>query len=493
MKEMLRRNHLRVCSVLVSALGFALYLIPLGRRFAVLDDYRKVLEVSDGLRLFDVSRGMSGTLWNTGRVIPALLSGIVWRFATDVSQLAFMRFVAFVAVLISIVALIQMLKMIEAPNKAVPHVLATTVLGFSSLLFLPSVAATVTFATLAIPLISVPSAVCAGLLLGNRRLTTRQILSSTFLIFCSVFSYQQMAVLVVLPVFFATALHYTRGWSQRQALKRCLLVVLLLGAALAANLAFMWVASDDALRRATTASISDRLRSLISSYLPKSFHLFLEKDPALFATSLAMFVFVGLVSIAFWRPAKVLLIAVFSSYAISSILFLGTDGDASYRVVFLGQLTLWGGLVLTFVISIINSNNTDRKYLRGVVLVPCLLLGLLVTQGHEIAYERISAANESDLRNLECHLARNYDTISTSETVIIQLKAVELTGPNGVHSEIGLLGSQVDWVASDMWNIVTSSDSRYSSLKQIKVMTVSSDEVVNDPGVTVILNLAETC
>lgn len=493
MIKTLPRNSLGFCSIFIVTSGLAFYAVPLQRRFAVLDDYRKVLEVVGGIRLIDVHRGMSGTLWDTGRVVPALFSGILWRNIHSVSHLPFMRFIALIAVLVALVALTRLLKVCNAPDIAVPHVLTVTVLGFVSLLFLPSVAATVTFATLAIPMIAVPIAISAGLLLSSRLLTRRQIVGSSLLILCSVFSYQQMAVMTVLPVFFATALHYSRGWSKRQSLERCALALALLGTALAANLAFMRIVSGDALSRVTTAGFSEKSRNLATSYIPKSFHLFLEKDPALFAISLAVFVIISAVSIAFWRNSAVLILAVLSSFAISSVLFLGTDGDASYRVVFPGQMILWAGLVLVFVTSILNSNLIARKSTWGIVLIPLLLFGLLATQGYEIAYNRISAANVSDLENLQCHLARSYNAISASETVVIRLKPIEVTGTNGVHSEIGLLGSHVDWVARDMWNLVTTTDSRHSDFKQFEVVIVSSDEVVDNSDDFVILNLAESC
>jgi hypothetical protein len=492
-KDLHSRNYLRVSSVFVCVIGLAFYLVPLQRRFAVLDDYRKVLEVSDGIRLFNVHRGMSGTLWNTGRVVPALLSGIVWRIATGVSQLSFMRFIALVAVLVSLVALIQLLRLCDFPDEVGIHLLAATVLGFVSLLLLPSVAATVTFATLAVPMVSVPVAIVAGLLLSTSRLTLQQILGSSLLILCSVFSYQQMAVLATLPVFFSVALHYSSGWDRRQSLKRGALVVGLIGVSLAANLAFIRVVSDDTLSRVASASISDKARRLVTSYIPKSFHLFLEKDPAFFAVSLAMFVVISVVSIALWRTAVLLIIAVFSSFAVSSILFLGTDGDTSYRVVFPSQLILWAGLVLVFVASMVNVKNVGGTHSIGIALVPFVLFGLLAIHGHDIAYVRISAANESDLERLECHIVGSYDAISASETVILQLAPVELTGPRGVHSEIGLLGSHVDWVASDMWKVVTSLDSRFSDFEDTEVSIVSAAEAVVVSDTSVILDLATTC
>lgn len=59
-------NQRFVICALVGAIGIAFYVKPLLTRFAVLDDYKKLIEVRSGIQLFGIDRGMAGTLWQTG-------------------------------------------------------------------------------------------------------------------------------------------------------------------------------------------------------------------------------------------------------------------------------------------------------------------------------------------------------------------------------------------------------------------------------------------
>jgi len=473
-------RHFAICSLVVSVIGVAFYVGALLKRFAVLDDYRKLLEVNNGMRLFGIEQGTAGTLWVSGRVFPAVVSGVVWSIATDISRLSLLRILGLIAVIASIVLMTRLARRISAPRKTHVGTVVSSITGMGSLLFLPTVGATVTFATLAVPLIAIPTALLAGSLLSVPSPSVHRITGAMVLVFVSVFSYQQMAVLATLPVFLWSATRFVQGELRSLPLKQIGLVIGMLAAGLLSNLFFVSLVSPSALERVTSVSLSTKLANAITSYVPKSLHLFLDKDHRLFVVSLAMFVVLSVASITMWRPAWALLTAVLASYSVSAILFLGTDGEASYRLVLPGQFILWGGLLVTFLIAVSHRPAPGTNFWILIVMPLLILFGTTLTQAREITYDRISSANASDFANLECHMDRSYSSLIDHDEVLLRLRPVELSGDRGVHSEIGLLASHVGWVAIDMWDVLVSSEQRFASLTDKQIRAVEHD--VEDSG-----------
>lgn len=239
-------RHVVICSLVVSGIGVAFYVGALLKRFAVLDDYRKLLEVNNGMRLFGIEQGMAGTLWVSGRVFPAVVSGVVWSIATDISRLSLLRILGLIAVIASIVLMTRLARRISAPRKAHVGTVVSSITGMGSLLFLPTVGATVTFATLAVPLIAIPTALLAGSLISVPSPSVHRITGAMVLVFISVFSYQQMAVLATLPVFLWSATRFVQGELRSLPLKQIGLVIGMLAAGLLSNLFFVSLVSPSA-------------------------------------------------------------------------------------------------------------------------------------------------------------------------------------------------------------------------------------------------------
>lgn len=486
-------NQRFVICALVGAIGIAFYVKPLLTRFAVLDDYKKLIEVRSGIQLFGIDRGMAGTLWQTGRPLPAILSGVVWSVVTDISRLSILRVLGFFALMVSLLLLIRFATQFSAPRIVDIGGLIASVAAIGSLLFLPSIGATVTFATLAIPLFAIPTALLAGSLISVHSPSVPRILGVVALVLISVFTYQQMAVLSTLPVFLWSATLFVLERPRVLPIKQIGVVLASLATGLLGNLLFVGLVSRGSIERVTTVSLSHKLTNLATSYIPKSLHLFLDKEIYLFATSLAMFSIISLTSIALWRPAWALLTAVLASYSISVILFVGTDGDASYRLVLPGQLILWGGLVVTFLIAMTHCSSPKNWSWILVVTFPTALFATTLTQAREITYDRISAANASDFANLRCLIDKNFSSLMDHEDVIFQLSPVELSGDEGVYSEIGLLARHVGWVAIDMWTVLVSSEPRFMSLRD-KSVFVSEEQVVSSGSKTrMVLDLSIDC
>jgi hypothetical protein len=486
-------NQRFVICALVGAIGIAFYVKPLLTRFAVLDDYKKLIEVRSGIQLFGIDQGMAETLWQTGRPLPAILSGVVWFVVTDISRLSILRVLGFFALMVSLLLLIRFATRLSAPRIADVRGLIASVAAIGSLLFLPSMGATVTFATLAIPLFAIPTALLAGSLISVPSPSVPRILGVVALVLISVFTYQQMAVLSTLPVFLWSATLFVPEKPRVLPIKQIGVVLASLATGLLGNLLFVGLVSRESLERATTVSLSQKFTNLATSYIPKSLHLFLDKEIYLFATSLAIFSIISLMSIALWRPAWALLTAVLASYSISVILFVGTDGDASYRLVLPGQLILWGGLAVTFLIAMSHCSSPKNWLWIFLVTLPTALFVTTLTQAREITYDRIAAANASDFANLECLVDKNFSSLMDHEEVVLRLSPFELSGNRGVHSEVGLLASHVEWVAIDMWRVLVSSDPRFVSL-QDKSVRVSEEQIVSsDSRTRTVMDLSVNC
>jgi len=492
MKKAFERK-LTVYSIFVGVLGIMFYASPLQRRFAVLDDYRKVLEARSGMRLFSTDEGMAGTLWQTGRLVPAIVSGLIWPVATDVSRLSILRVVAFIAILLSVMILISFSARISTLGPTDARTLVAAICGNGSLFLLPAIGATVTFATLAIPLFAIPTALLAGALISIPRPSLPRVLGAAALIFVSVFSYQQMAVLATLPVFLWSAAQLTRREFRFTPVRQIALVLMMLTAGLVSNMAFIWLFSPSSLERLSNASLKEKLISVVTSYVPKSLHLFLEKDLRLFAVSSMIFLAISIASIVLWRRAWILLAAVLASYSVSTILFLGSDGDVSYRLALPGQFILWGGLIVTFSVAMSNRRFPQTKLGLLIFTIPLVLVVVSLSQAREIVYERISSANASDLANFECLLDKHRDVLMEQEEVVLRLLPVKLSGEQGVHSEIGLLASHIGWVATDMWNLVVISEPRFAALRDKRVTTLESDSTTSGAVAVNIIDLSEVC
>jgi len=486
-------RQLAVSSMFVGAFGIVFYASPLQRRFAVLDDYRKVLEARSGMRLFSTEEGMVGTLWQTGRLIPAIVSGLVWPVATDVSRLSILRAIAFIAILLSVMILIRFAARISKPGPIDARALLAAICGTGSLFLLPTIGAAVTFATLAIPLFAIPTALLAGALLSIPRPSLPRVIGATVLIFVSVFSYQQMAVLATLPVFLWSAAQLTQRESRTTSIRQIGFVLMMLSTGLVSNLAFIWLVSPSSLERVFHISLKDKFVSVITSYVPKSLHLFLEKDLHLFAVSSMTFLIISVASIVLWRHAWILLTAVLASFSVSVILFLGSDGDVSYRLALPGQFILWGGLIVTFSVAMSNRQLQKSKLELLIFTVPLILVAVSLNPAREIVYDRISSANASDLVNFECLLDRHRDALMEYDEVVLRLLPVNLSGEQGVHSEIGLLASHIGWVATDMWNLVVIGEPRFASLEDKRVMTLESDSSMSGSATVNVIDLSVVC
>jgi hypothetical protein len=462
-------------------------------RFAVLDDYRKVLEFQRGFASwapFNLSSGVAHTNVLTGRVIPAFIGHFVWPWVTSIQMLWLPRILAFSIILITSLFLANWTARLLQFSPFQRWVFAPVPV---LLLLLPGSTAVITFASLSTALIALPMAVASGILLSRDEVTKRHLLGSLALSFGAAFSYQHFTFMLGLPLALWAAEQYCR---RRFLPIRRLVTGLMFGVvALLANYAYLLLMSPDAVERVTGVGLFDRLTNLFTSYLPKSLHLWLEKSPQWFALSLALVIGVGAIGVMKMRQSGVYLLAALFSWLCVSLPTIAADGDSSYRLVFPAQFAIFFGLTVAFTYA--HQAPAPGKWksrLFGASSATALLLVTLVIlpSSHETLNKRIALANSSDYRHLRCQL-RNIESPSAIQTILLRRVPVSLTGDEAVYSEIGLRAIHVDWVLIDLYNILLVENPELHELRHVSVLVSDDSSIDTDNSSMTLIDLAKPC
>lgn len=462
-------------------------------RFAVLDDYRKVLEFQRGFATwapFNLGSGVAHTNVLTGRVIPALIGNFVWPWVTSIQMLWLPRMLTFSIILTTTLFLSNWTARLLQFSLFQRWIFAPAPV---LLLLLPGTTAVITFASLSTALIALPLALASGILLSRDVVTKRHLLGSLALSFGAAFSYQHFTLLLGLPLAIWAADQYRRG---RHVPIRRLVTGLTFGIlALLANYAYLLLVSPDAVERVTGVGLFDRVTNLLSSHLPKSLHLWLEKSPQWFALSLALIIGVSAIGVLQTRQSGVYLVAALSGWLCVSLPTIAADGDSSYRLIFPAQFAFFFGL--TVALTYAHRTTAASKWrprLFGALSAAVLLLMTLIVlpSSHETLSNRIARANSSDYERLRCHL-QNIESPVAVQTILLRRVPVSLTGDEAVYSEIGLRAVHVDWVLIDLYNTLLAENPELGDLRHVSVLVSDDSSVDSDDSSITLIDLAKPC
>lgn len=458
-------------SALVASMA---YLPALLAHFAVLDDYRKVLEFQHGFTTWkplNLSSGVALTNVVAGRVIPAVIGNLVWPWVTSVQMLWLPRILSFTIVLATTLFLVHWTAQLLQFSLFQKWVFASAPV---LLLLLPGSIAVITFASLSTALPALPMAVGSGIILSRDSVTNKHLLGSFVLSLGAAFSYQHFTMLLGLPLAIWAADTYCK--SRRVPVARLATGLAFGVVALLANYVYLLMVSESAIERVSGVGLLDRFNNLLTSYLPKSLHFWLDKSTQWFALSLALVLGVGAIGIMRKPESAIFLLAALFSWLCVSLPTVAGDGHASYRLIFPAQFAFFFGLIVAFTYAhrapaagkqIPHSFGTSSA---AVLLVVALVV---LPSSRETLYNRIARANSFDYTLLRCHL-RNIESPSTVETILLRLVPVALTGDQAVYSEIGLRAIHVEWVLFDLYRVLLVEDSELDLLKDVSY-SISED------------------
>ena len=437
--------------------------------YAVLDDYRMVSAVKS-MRPFIVE-GHAETEFLTGRIVPAVLFDLVWVSVQSIDNLWYVRLLGLFVVAGSI--MLYQVWFIQYAAISSPLAKLSVAITSFSILLLPSVAATTTWAQKTTQLLALPLALLAGILTTSHNLRRRRWWIIAALVFLSVFCYQHFAATAVLPL--AIALGIEKSTFLKPPIWRIFMLLFLIISALSANLLFVRLIAPYVLERVSERSMLTRFSETID-VLAKGVHIFIDKDVLLvFLSGLLVSVLVTIALLIDRRSVFVgvaAVIAVGSSVAIT----LGGDGDSSYRMTMPTQISLWLGLASLISFSLQHCRTRVGMSFKLIALAALLVVSLIIgIENRDVVQRKISLANAKDWSELNCHLDSLGQGGSLKE-VVVRLSPTPLSGSGAVASEIGLLARHVGWVFRDQWELAITSNSDLAWLNQVNLRVLDYDQ-----------------
>jgi len=455
-------------------IGAAVNYLSQNATFAVTDDYRLITS-ADQLRPF-LFEGHARLEASTGRVVPGFLFKLIWFGVRDIGDLWYVRLIGVGLVAMSIAAFLVWFA-IRAKLTSRTSLFVLGVTGALSML-LPGVAATTTWATKTAHLMALPFAMTGGIIATASPMTRRRWSVVALLVFCSVFSYQHFALFAVLPVVVKVALDANEGFTLRY-IKRPFIVVGIGLTAVLANVVFVRLMGEGVLNRISNRPLTNRFKELID-VSAKGALLYVERSsPLVLATVL---VASALLYSAFkhgprtWR----LLSALSGSVAGSVLLTFGGDGESSFRMVLPTQLTVWLGLgiVGAYIVGTSSQKQSRSALLVPLALIMAVLVALISTT--DVIRNDIALRNANDWTNTTCEVKRVVSG-EIPERIEVQLRPVEISGPDAVRSEIGLTASQISWLFLDQWALAVRSVEGGNVLAKVPIRIIDeSSEVMDD-------------
>jgi len=416
--------------------------------YGVLDDYRLVEQAERGIRILRITEGHASTELATGRIVPSLLFTIVWRIADDVSDLKFIRLFGYAVVVSALVMLSYFASREFKLDRMMSAVTTATLILLGVLL--PGSVATVTWAQKATQLIAIPTAIAAGVLAARaRHMSRKRWLMVVILLFLSVFSYQQFAMMSTLPIAIAGVNQFTSS-RNGELIKRTLKVTLISFLILVLNYLIVFI-SDSSVIGDENIPIVNRLDRLLFQSIPFAIHLRIAKDFHLVAVTVALGVTAFVLLAWAGRSRLILFAAVTYSTLLSALVSLGSNREINYRMAMPIQMTAWLGLIMILCGSAHRCNRS--RLIPRITLLSCALLITLFVAGDAMISinKRIVNANTDEWAEVFENVRSAKD--ANAEQITLRMQDTPLSGPCAVYSEIGLLGRHVKWVLEDQYRL----------------------------------------
>lgn len=456
-----------------------LYFSALSKHFAVLDDYRMVLAV-EGMRPFRIE-GHAAVELATGRIIPAYLFDLFWFRVDSLENLTYVRWIGFSIVVLTILAICIWFVRMSQTDKASPFVLVIPVSLLT--MSLPSVAATVTWAQKATQLLAFPLSATAGIIFARANLSSRLRVVAVMLTVVAAFTYQQFGLFTIFPVAMWAAVHYSTGtkWVYRRRLLEVLMTCFI---ALLLNMTFVRVRSPDVLSGIQGRVFPDRIEAVLSSYIPKSSHLMLDKSlPSVMISGVVLGVLVLLVGLVNHKSLVVVLASLLTM-ATTALIVLGGSVDVSYRLIFPGQIAIWLGLSLAL-IHALTSPDKNRAWTRPASAFGyCCIAILFALYARDVPTTHIAERNAEQWEEAKCHLKHASQNIDLSR-MVFRLDHVEFSGNAAVYSEIGLTARHVDWILADQILMLVTTQADLSVLQGVPLEVLDPTDALPSQSLTV--------
>lgn len=431
----------------ISMFGYAIVgLITYGRSifldFGRLDDY-----VAVGQQKQDALFALRDQWLQAGRVIPSVVG--VWLFSVvgSVGDLVLPRIVSTLMVSMG-GALTALLVLRMIPRKwPLPAMLLAASAGFIAMSTTSGPNAA-TWAIQAIQLVAFPTALAAGVVATSERpiLGVNWAVMAGALIIISVFSYQQYAMLAVMP----TLLWSSTRWARRQAPHwgRAAIVAIMCTAALGANFLLIKVIGGGAGDRAFRYPLSKNIEWFLGIFLPRTVDVFVPSSPRRAAVSTVLLVILLAIPLLAGIRYLALSLAVLISWMACSLVAFPTELWASYRLIHPAQLALWAGASVGAAVSLIDSGAKHKLRLRVAATVFVLISLFSLTVAGYRAYTYLAWPNSIDWASTKCTIA-NAGTISVNSVIV----ATDWSASRSAvisYDEYGVIGSAVEPVLSHM-------------------------------------------
>lgn len=477
--------------IFITTFAGVFYGPALARTYGVLDDFLCAYEAQSGLDWFHLTSGFARIEVATGRLIPAILFSFIWGNVTSLEDLDLVRFFGLLVVCSGVIALtIWARRLNRSQNIFRDFVL---LLGSVMILVLPSVTATVTWAQKATQLVALPLSIFSGILATKTgSLTKFRWTLIIVLNLASAFSYQHFTTLATLPVFIWAAFIFIAS-HDLSGVRRSFSISLISFFSLIVNYLFVWIRNQDVIPEGPT--FTTKINDLFLRQLPKSLHIFIETTPFLVGLSVTVFLSMLLIVVLWTRNSWPYLLAVFMSAGLSSLITLGGNRDASYRLVMPTQLTLWMGLLL--VLSLVIQSDRSRSIRMRVALIGILIASVTLTtlDAKTTVYTRISDRNRNQWKIIYDEV-ENLSNAPTPKKIIVSLVPLIESGNCATHSEIGLLGWHEGWVLRDQFAYAFLDFPNGKILAQIPLEILDHDQDLPDSSEdTYVINLLnrDTC
>jgi hypothetical protein len=397
-------------------------------KFARLDDLAGLTNNRTGTLL----DGVFHANFQAGRFIPAVFQALLFRFASTVHDLQYLRFVSTAVLAISgaIIAQFSLKLLGEKSLKNTCLSISVGVIAITS----TAAASAATWAILAVPLLALPLALLGGVVAVSdyRSFWIPSWLLAFALVLSAAFCYQQFTALAVLPVAMWSAVQYVEKNSFQ--IKKLLMIIGFVVLALFINASYVLLRGDGAQERVLGGTIAERIHWFGRIYIPRTIDLFLENSPLTGFASLGLLL-VLFISLAVFKFRYIAFaISAFISWGVCAAVVFPTQFWASYRLIHPAQIALWSAAA--FSLAYLGA----RLKSRSLVIFLVLPASLALFKTEERARLDIAIPNHVDWVSTRCKVLNNQ---SVNVFVVNEWD----TSLSNVHlyDEYGMVASNFDW------------------------------------------------
>ena len=421
--------------------GFLVFGRSVRGEYGRLDDYTLVVQsVAKNHHFREV-------FFYSGRVIPAVISDLLFSPVRSVSDLTYLRIVNVVvlAVTASVLALI-VYKLISKDSKNY-GLIAGCLIGLT-VFVVPASPNAATWAVQSTLHIAMPFALIAGYLIASLddKNWKRRMPVAFALILLSAFTYQHCVMLAVLPVIFVAC----QSWATKKTFEapKFFYVLTFCGLALSANLMFVRFLGSGSEKRSFSQPFAHSLAWFIDTFIPRAINLGVPATTNNFRSSLVLALLLLVAPILIWRNLFVNSLICVATCLIAAAVVIPTENWASYRLLFPFQIMLWSSIGFSVFISF--ELGQKRWNVIPVALLSFMLISGLVNSGNR-AWDNFAVPNSVDWESVNCVVKKmDPDTpinaLVTTDAADIQSKVIS-------YDEYGVVGSAVDWSLINMFNL----------------------------------------